>query len=129
MSRKKYCIGECDFSRYYTQQAGRGYSDITIYRGHPYQRGYGFASVFKRFGIPLVKFLGNHLLNAGLAIGSDIVQNKPINASTLKRKFSETAKAAAKDGLARISDKIDQIGNGRKVYKKRRKRLHKDIFS
>ena len=129
MSRKQYCVGDCDFKNYYSSQAGQGFSDITIFRGNPYQRGYGIGSVFRRFGIPLARFLGKHLLNTGLAIGTDIAMNNSIDRQSVKRKLTDGVKSAAKDGLSLLNKKIDQIGNGRKVYKKKRKKMRKDIFS
>ena len=85
-SRKKHCIGECDYNSYYLKQAGNGFSDITVFRGNPYQRGYGIGSLFKRFGLPLAKFFGKHLLQTGIKLGSDILDNK-VNKGNKKSKL------------------------------------------
>ena len=119
-SRKIHCIGDCDFARYYSVQAGNGFSDINVFRGTPYQRGYGIGSVFKRFGIPLVKFLGRHLLNTGLNVGGEIAATRSFNRDNIRKRLRENVKHAAKDGLSELSNYIDQQGDGRKrVYKKR----------
>ena len=120
-SRKVHCVGDCDFSRYYLAQAGNGFSDINVFRGTPYQRGYGIGSVFKRFGIPLAKFLGRHLLNTGLSVGAEIAATNSINKDNIRNRLRQGIKSAAKEGLNHLSNFIDQQGEGRKrVYKKRR---------
>lgn len=143
-SRKVHCIGDCDFSRYYSNQAGNGFSDINVFRGTPYQRGYGIGSVFKRFGIPLAKFLGRHLLNTGLSVGSEIASSNSFNKDNIRKRVRQSVKSAAKDGLSHLSNYIDQQGDGRRrVYKRRTtrktltkrkpkktvKRRKRDIFS
>lgn len=132
MLRKKHCYGDCDFKSYYLNQAGRGFDDIRIFQGHPYQRGYGLGSLFKRYGIPLVKFLGKHLFNTGVSIGTDILLNdKPYDKETVKNHLKQGLRDAAKDGLTRVS----QHGTGRKRYKKKAykqrktKKSKKDIFN
>lgn len=128
MNRKKYCPGDCNFKNYYTSQVGGGISDINVFRGLPYQRGYGIGSLFARFGIPVLKFLGKHLLSTGVAVGSDILAKRNAKES-LKERAKEGAKIAAKEALNKISEKIDQTGKG--LYKGTRKktRTRKDIFS
>ena len=139
-------MNDCDYSRYYTNQAGYGFSDISVFRGAPYQRGYGLGSLFKRFGIPLSKFLGRHLLNTGLSVGGEIAAGG-FNKDNIRKRIRQSVKSAAKDGLSEISNFIDQQGEGRKrVYKKRKtsikrkssgkkkpkksvKRRKRDIFS
>jgi hypothetical protein len=145
--RKRHCIGDCDFTAYYNSQAGGALSDINIFRGVPYQRGFGIASVFKRFGIPLLKFLGRNLLKTGMTIGTDILSNGNIK-DIVKKRTKEGAKQTAKEGLQKLSDLVDQTGSGhkRKLYKASKspkkshkigttirktkpKRVKKDIFS
>lgn len=145
MNRKRYCLGDCDFKSYYLNQAGKGFDDIQVFRGYPYQRGYGLGSLFKRFGIPLAKFIGRHLLHTGLAIGGDMLMNNSVDKATIKKKLKLGAKEAAKEALTKALDKVNQSGSGRKrkrrsskkvqknqgrkkVYK-RRKRKALDIFS
>lgn len=69
--RKKHCVGDCDYARYFAVQGGRGLDDIPVFRGHPYQRGYGIGSVFRRFGIPILKWLGKTILSEGVDMGKD----------------------------------------------------------
>lgn len=142
MNRKVYCGCDSDFTSHYRDQAGKGYSDIPIYRGQPYQRGYGLGSFFKRIGIPILKFLGKHLLQTGVNIGQDILDKKDFKDS-LKKRGKEGARATARETLNKLNTILDQSGSGirkrgkrKKVTKKKKinkpkkkiKRLKKDIF-
>lgn len=131
MDRKRHCIGDCDYATYYAAQVGRGFDDIKVFSGRPYQRGHGIGSLVRRFGIPLAKFLGKHVLNTGLAIGADIAAND-FNKETVKNKLREGAKFAISDGLDTIKKKLYQSGAGRKrkakAYKSH-KRIKRDIFT
>lgn len=132
--KRTYCPNDCDYLKYYSNQAGSGLSDIRIFRGFPYQRGNGIGSIVRRFGVPLLQFLGKHLLSTGMSIGSDILASKKPD---IKQHIKVGAKSAAKEGLNKLSNLVDQVGSGRKkasnkktqrkkVYKKVSKR---DIFS
>ena len=133
--RKRYCVGDCNFAAYYQNQAGGALSDINIFRGVPYQRGYGIGSIFKRFGIPLLKFLGRNILKTGMAIGADVLANGNIK-DIVKTRAKQGVKSTVKEGLAKASQMVDQVGTGRKrksLYKApkkpRKKARKKDIFS
>lgn len=131
MNRKVYCSCDSDFSHHYQQQAG-GLSDITVFRGQPYQRGYGFGSVFRRFGIPILKFLGKQLVKTGINIGNDYLQGNNLRAS-FKTHGKQGIRSSAKEGLKKLNELLDQSGTGirkRSVkQKKTLKRLKRDIFS
>lgn len=118
MYRKVYCSCDSDFQR------GGGYSDITIYKGQPYQRGYGIGSFFRRFGIPVLKAIGKQLLQTGMSVGSDILSDR-----NFKESIRSRGKEGAKEGLKRLSSLIEQEGSG--IRKRKLKRLKKshDIFS
>ena len=116
--RKRYCVGDCDFNKYFTNQAGSGLGDITIYRGAPYQRGRGLGSVISKFGIPLLKYLGRHLLSTGVAVGSDIMARRPIKES-LRSRISDSLNVAGHEGVDKLSKLISQKGSGR-LYKRRK---------
>jgi len=133
--RKKHCIGDCNFAAYYKSQIGHGVNDIVLYRGKPYQRGYGIeditiyqgrpyqrghgiGTVFKRIGIPMLRFIGRHLLPAGVAVGSDLMNKRSLKDS-LRERGAEAFKTAGKEGVDRIASLIAQRGAGR-VYKKRK---------
>ena len=131
--RKPHCIGDCDFSRYYLSQAGKGFEDINVFKGRPYQRGHGIGSLFRRFGLSLVKLIGKHLLRTGMNVGSDVLSNN-MSKENLKRRLKEGAKIMANEGLAKASDMLNQSGSGRKrktIAKKYKKvkRKKKDVFS
>lgn len=122
--KRAYCSKDCDYQRYYLNQAGGGFSDIKIFRGSPYQRGYGIGTIARRFGIPLLRFLGKHLLSTGMSIGSELLADRRPN---VKKELIKGTKNAAKDGLNKLSSMVDQVGTGRKLYKKEKKKI-KDIF-
>lgn len=135
MDRKRFCVGDCDFATYYASQLGKGFDDIRVFSGRPYQRGHGIGSFVRRYGIPLAKFIGKHVLNTGLAIGADIAVND-FNKEVVKQKLKEGAKYAISDGLDKIKNKLNQSGMGRKrkrkaykVKKRTKKRKKRDIFS
>lgn len=136
--KRKYCIGDCNYQAYFNSQVGRGVNDISIFRGRPYQRGYGIGSVFKRYGVPLLEFLGRHLLSTGVALGNDMIDKKPF-VESLRRRGGESIKRIGletTDSLARAVQKSEQTGGG-KLYKRKRSqskrakviRRKRDIFS
>uniref|UniRef100_A0A158P4S7 Uncharacterized protein n=1 Tax=Tetranychus urticae TaxID=32264 RepID=A0A158P4S7_TETUR len=122
MSRKVYCGCDSDFSSHYRTQAGRGFEDINVFRGQPYQRGYGIGSIFKRFGIPVLKFFGKELLKTGMNIGQDILDQKNVKQSLVNR-GKEGIRTAAKRGLMQISNEFDQSGSGLSLSKKKRRKI------
>ena len=115
--RKPYCSCDSNFGDHYRIQAGRGFSEIQVFRGQPYQRGYGIGSVLRRFGIPILKFLGKQLLKTGLSVGQDILSDIPIKES-LKKRSREGAKEGAKKALGFAQQYVDQMGTGmqKRVY-------------
>lgn len=126
MDRKVYCACDSDFTSHFKQQAGKGFDDITIYRGQPYQRGYGFGSIFRRIGIPILKFFGKELLKTGINVGKDVLDDKKFK-EALKTRGKEGIRSAAKRGLSEIESAFDQQGSGFKSKKKKitRKRKQK----
>src|ERR1700712_5521516 len=87
----------CDYNSYYSNQIG-GKLDISYYRGLPYQRGHGrFATIARRYGIPVLKFL----MNQGKEIGKETF-------STLKTGLKRAARKAAQD----FGDIFTQEGSG-----------------
>lgn len=113
MNYKTYCPCDSDFSSHYKTQAGAGLDDIEVFKGQPYQRGYGIGSFLKRIGIPILK----SLFRTGLDIGQDVLDNQNLK-NSLKTRGREGLKTAAKSGLTELVNAIDQIGTG---IRKRRK--------
>lgn len=116
--RKRYCVGDCNFNGYYQNQAGFGLADITVFRGTPYQRGRGFGTVFTKFGVPLLKYLGKKFLSTGVAVGSDMLAKRPIK-EALRSRISESVKTAGHEGVDKLANLIAQTGSGR-LYKRKR---------
>lgn len=129
MNRKIYCPCDSDFSQHYRSQAGNGFSDITLYRGQPYQRGYGFGSVFRRFGVPILQFLGKQFVKTGIDVGNDYLSGANLR-SSFKARGRQGLKNAAKEGLSKLDSLVDQVGTG--IRKRKRRKCiskKKDIFS
>uniref|UniRef100_A0A158P4R4 Uncharacterized protein n=1 Tax=Tetranychus urticae TaxID=32264 RepID=A0A158P4R4_TETUR len=124
MNRKVYCGCDSDFTSHYRTQAGQGFEDINVFRGQPYQRGYGIGSFFKRYGIPVLKFFGKELLKTGMNVGQDVLDNKNIKQSLVDR-GKEGIRTAAKRGLMEISQEFDQSGSGLHFHKKIRQTRRK----
>lgn len=134
MNRKVYCACDSDFSHHYQQQAGAGISDISVFRGQPYQRGYGLGSVFTRFGVPILKFLAKQFVKTGINVGNDYLTGTNFKTS-LKTHGKRGIRTAAKEGLSKLSELVDQTGSGIRRRKRKRKvtltqtKKKKDIFS
>lgn len=135
MQRKVYCACDSNFTNFYKSQAGSGFSDISIYRGFPYQRGYGIGTLIRRFGIPILKMFGKHALKTGVNMGQDILDKKRNIKQVLITRAKQGLKEAAKESLSKTSDYIEQKGSGvkrKKSYKKKlsnkKRRTKKDIF-
>ena len=106
----------CNFSQYYTQQAGCG---LPIYKGAVSQRGYGlWSNLFSRFGVPLLKFIGKQGLGFASKFGDDVI-NQNINVKeALRKNLIATGKSVAQQGLTKAQEKISQLGTGRRIQKR-----------
>lgn len=133
--KKPYCIGQCDFISYYKNQAGSGFNNVTLYRGAPFQRGYGLGATISKYGIPILRFIGKHVYNIGKDIISDIQRTQTDPKEIIKTRLKSGGKSFIKDALT--ADSIDQVGSGRKRKrhskgkrgkKTKNKRKRKDIF-
>ena len=133
MNRKIYCACDSDFTNHFQQQAGSGLSDLNVYRGHPYQRGFGIGSTILKFGLPVLKFLGKQFIKTGVNVGSDFLSGNSFK-NSIKSRGKEGIRNVAKQGLNKLHDLIDQSGSGIRKRKKRSKpkqlkRIKRDIFS
>lgn len=137
IQRKVYCPCDSNFKHFYSNQAGHGFSDIELFRGAPFQRGYGFGSLFARFGLPILKFLGKQILKTGVSVGQDVIDKKPFKQS-VKERGKEALTRTAQNVIDKAQTVINQQGKG--VKRKRKKPLNsykklktsktkKDIFS
>lgn len=122
-NRKQHILGETDFDAVFSPQTGSGYDNINLYRGNPYQKGYGIASTLLRFSIPLLKFIGKHGLKTAMNVGGDLMTNENrLDKQMLKRRMKEGFIGMSRDGLNRASSYLDsQEGGGLRIYKRRRK--------
>ena len=68
----------------------------------------------------MLKFLGRHLLPAGVAVGSDLINKRPFKES-LRERGAHAFRSAGREGVDRIASMISQQGSGR-VYKRKRKK-------
>ena len=106
--------------------------DISVFRGAPYQRGYGLGSLFKRFGIPILQFLGKRLVKTGVNIGNDYLAGRNF-VPAIKDNARQGIRKVASEGLDELKKLVDQSGSGirkRVTHKsKKRKKVSNDIFS
>lgn len=115
-----------DFNKYYLDQI-EGTNSFSVFRGSPYQRGYGLGSAFRRFiswAIPLLK---EYALPIIKNVGKDIVHNAAHVAKEAidGRDIKESAKEKFKSSI----EKLHQFGRGKKRKKKFLKLKRKlDIF-
>lgn len=119
MQRKVYCSCDSNLKNFFNHQVGSGFGDIDVFRGSPYQRGHGIGSLIGRFGIPILKFLGKHVLKTGVNVGSDLLEKKRFK-EALKSRAKETLKNATSESLSKVNQLLQQSGSGlmkRKLYK------------
>ena len=111
------------FDNYYTDQAS---SNLPVFRGASFQRGYGFGNVFKKIfrwivpivkkhAQPIAKKVGKEALRTAANIANDTLGGKSLRESASNR-IQET--------LTKILN--GQFGNGH--YKKKRKRKNSNIL-
>lgn len=109
-----------DFKSYYLLQAS---GDHPVFRGSPYQRGYGLGGIFRRFftwvlpilrdhGMPIVKSVGKELISNAANIATEAIDGRDIKNSVEEK---------IKEGLEKLKN---QKGSGVK-----RKHKHIEISS
>lgn len=129
MQRKVYCSCDSNLKNFFNYQVGSGFNDINVFRGAPYQRGHGIGSLIGRFGIPILKFLGKHVLKTGVNVGADLLEKKKFK-DALKARAKETLKNATSESINKVNQLLQQSGTGlrrRKRPKRSRKRLYKTL--
>lgn len=115
----------CDYGPYYCQQAGSG---INVYKGLPHQRGHGVSALFKRYGIPLLKYIAKTGFRFGKQVGEDVFLNRDNPKEALKRRLKSLGKEVATDALDNLQTRVSQIGSG-VTTRKRRKKSYRKIKS
>lgn len=117
-----------DYAKFYCDQVGSG---IPVYRGSRFMHGHGFLGrLAKRAALPLFKFLGKHLANAGLDIADDVISGRQNFKSALKSSLKSNSKNAAEEAIPILKRKIsnlkinspEQQGSG-KIHSRKRKRV------
>lgn len=113
----------CDYCALFSHQRGSG---LPIYQGLPHQRGYGiFTNLFKRFGVPLLKYLGKKAFITGRNIGEDIIVNNADPKHAIKAHLSKAAKTVGFDTLSEASKRLAQTGSGRRRRRTTRRKTSK----
>jgi hypothetical protein len=109
------------WAKYYTGRSRTG-SGIPGYYGENYQQqGYGwFGNLFKRFALPVVKYLGKKAATTLVRAGGDAIAGDNF-LDSLKTRSKETAKDIVGDASDRASQFI-QTGKGRFRRKHRKRR-------
>jgi hypothetical protein len=108
---------------YYVSQAQNGVaqygSGIPVFKGRPWhQTGGSFFGLIKRFGIPLLKYLGRSAAQSAVGIGADVLAGQS---------FKDSAKARLRESTQQIG--ADAIGKAQTFLERqkgaglRRKRI------
>ena len=145
MVKYKKCANLCDYEDYYIKQAtGKYPQNLIIQRGSNW-----FTNFAKRYGFPVLKFIGKHIYETGKDIFRDVMEGQDI-----KTAAKSNVKKGVSRGLQDLSERMNpQSGSGRKrkrsksktvkIYKKRKigkkfkskklrrkktKSIRKDIF-
>lgn len=100
-----------------------------IYRGQPYQRGYGLGGTFRRFFswiVPLFKQHAVPVLNSGLReLGTTAINTATdiIKDTSEGKNFKTSAKERIDSAVDSIKDKIEKKlrGEGKKAIKRNKK--------
>src|SRR5437868_2231500 len=107
------------YAPYYLNQAGNG---IGSFEGIRFQRGKGFfGSILKSAALPLLSYLGKHLLRTGVDVAGDVINGEPIK-EALKARTKTKVREVACD-VARRASVFQQTGRG----VKRRRRVQKKV--
>ena len=116
-----------NWNNYYMEQAGGSAEFSSVYRGAPWQRGYGLGGYFKRFltwVIPMIKdaaiataksgakTVGREALSGVANFAADIAEGKD---------FKTAAKENASKTLNNLKEKAEQVFKGKGI--KRRKKM------
>lgn len=111
------------FEKYYTDQAS---SNLPVFRGAAYQRGYGFGNVFKKLFRWIVPIVKKHAQPIAKKVGKEALKTAAnIANDTLSGKnLKESASQRIQETLTKIPN--GQFGNGH--YKKKRKRKNSNIL-
>ena len=121
MNYNKFCdVYDCSYDDYYISQAGGGNPNeiMSFYRGVPYQRGFNFFTRFgKKYGLPLLKYLGKKAFNLGKNVAQDFISGEEPK-SLLKNNLKRTANETIDD----VKNLINQSGKRRRRKKTQKKK-------
>jgi hypothetical protein len=106
------------YINYYSNQAGKG---ISGFEGVRWQRGRGFfGTVFKSAIMPMLHYLGKHIMEAGTGIYNDVASGQNILESG-KTRFKRTAQTMAGEAAERLG-KFSQTGQGKRKRRRVRRK-------
>ena len=80
-------------------------------------KGNGLGGMFRSFLKTTAKKVGKRMLDTGLEMGRQLVQDVT-NSQPLKKAAKTRAKAAGKHLLTQVVDDITQQGRGKRIYKR-----------
>ena len=108
---------------YYCNQAGHETNSLpTIYKGTPYQAGYGrFSSILLRYGVPLLGYLAKKTFSTGSRIAKDIYLDKQRPKEAIRKRVLEAAAGLRSDVIKKAGEFFHkQTGRGKKIRKRKR---------
>jgi len=113
------------YERYYLSQAGNG---LAGFQGVRYQKGKRFFGRLLSGAVyPLLRFLGENVLNTGVNMANDLLQSDYFSTSNLKTLAKKNMSKGAEDILSAAVSKLQGRGRKRKrkSIKGRRKKVVK----
>ena len=118
--------------RYANKRGHRGYG-MNAFKGDPFQKGRGrhrgeglIGDLFKKFGVPLFKYLGRKGATSALDIGSDLLSGESPGEA-----FKKRGKRLAQDIASDVADRATtfaQTGKGRRRRRGKRSPKKKHQF-
>ena len=123
-----------DYNQYYLDQAKGSIQQYQVFRGSPFQRGYGLGNAFKRFftwaipllkqyAMPIAKNVGKEIVNNVANVANDAIEGKNIKDSVKDRIQTSLEKLKNQKGSGKRKRKQKQ-----NIYKKSKKQRTLDIF-
>lgn len=108
-----------DYNKYFEDQAGRGVPEYPVFRGARHMRGHGFLGrIAGKLAVPLWKFLGKHLVKAGMNVADDVISKKRHWKESMKENAKNYGRQAFTEALPVVKEKLftKQSGTGLVVH-------------
>lgn len=108
-------------ANYYKSQAlggQEGYGQFPVFTARRRQYGGGFFDVVRRYGVPLLKYLGKEVLGTAVKVGEDVLDGKDIKEAASVRVKAASRKVGS-DAITRSKKFLQTGGKRRKSIKRK----------